>query len=275
MLDLTKLKKHQIDKLLPFPFVLVKIRKTKIKLTKEDFVYMGTIGVVCICVSMIFFQYGVMKTAASTAAVIFCTNPMFTMIFAHFITDEKITRKKAIAAGISIFGLLVIINPLNISLGENLLGMSFSLISAITFGLYSAMGKRRIKKLGGLTQTSISFIMGSLVMLMILKIMNHPVLTGINSGNIFVVIYVSIFVTGLGYLFYFLAMENSNSSMASLVFFVKPGIAPIIAVVVLSETIAINTILGILLIFIGSYLTMNKADLKKVEIKKLVNESEN
>jgi drug/metabolite transporter (DMT)-like permease len=246
------------------PFAVAEIRRRKIALKPRDFIYMGGLGIVCICVSMIFFQFGVMKTTASAAAVIFCTNPMFTMIFAHFITDEKMSRKKVMAAGISILGLLTIINPFNISLGENLLGMTFSLSSAITFGLYSAMGKRRIERLGGLAQTSISFIMGAAVLLVFLSIMGRPIISGIDQSNIIVVLYVSIFITGFGYLFYFLAMEKSNASLASLVFFVKPGIAPIIAVIVLSETIAFNTIIGILLIFIGSYLTMNKAAIKKV-----------
>jgi len=246
------------------PFAISEIKKRKITLKRKDFIYMGGLGIVCICVSMIFFQFGVMKTSASTAAVIFCTNPMFTMIFAHFITDEKMSKKKVIAAGISILGLLTIINPFNISLGENLLGMTFSLSSAITFGLYSAMGKRRIERLGGLAQTSISFIMGATLLLVFLSIMGRPIISGIDQSNIIVILYVSIFITGFGYLFYFLAMEKSNASLASLVFFVKPGIAPIIAVIVLSETIALNTIIGILLIFIGSYLIMNKTDIKKV-----------
>ena len=249
------------------PFAISKIRKTKIKLTIKDFAYMTLLGTICICISMIFFQFGVMKTTASNAAIIFCTNPMFTMLFAHFLTDEKIDKKKALAAAICLLGLVSIINPLNISLGENLLGMSFSLISAITFGLYSAIGKRGIRRLGGLTQTSISFIIGAFFLLAILIAIGRPIITGIDYSNIGVVIYVSIFVTGIGYLFYFLAMEKSNATLASLVFFVKPGIAPIIAVIVLSETIAINTIFGILLIFIGSYLMMNKISLKEMQAK--------
>jgi len=222
---------------------------------------MTLLGVICICISMVFFQFGVMGANASTAAVIFCTNPVFTMIFAHFIAGEKMTAKRAIAAGISIIGLLVIIDPLHLSQANTLAGMSFSLISAMTFGLYSAIGKRRIRKLGGLTQTSISFLLGSTVLLIILLIMGKPVLSGIGMDNIGVVFYVGIAVTGLGYLYYFLAMERSNATMASLVFFVKPGIAPIIAVIVLHEVITLNVLAGIALIFIGSFMTMNKANL--------------
>ncbi len=242
-----------------FPFALVEIKRKATVLSKGDYGYMLMLGVICICVSMVFFQMGVMSANASTAAVIFCTNPMFTMIFAHFIADEKMTFKKGLAATVSIAGLVLIINPLHMSPGNTLMGMLFSLIAAATFGLYSAAGKKRIRRLGGLTQTSISFLLGSGMLFILLLILKKPIFTGITAENIWVVIYVGIAVTGLGYLYYFLAMEKSNATMASLVFFVKPGIAPIIAVIVLKETITLFMIIGIILIFIGSYMTLSKA----------------
>lgn len=241
------------------PFALVEIKRKATVLSKSDYGYMLMLGVICICVSMVFFQMGVMGANASTAAVIFCTNPMFTMIFAHFIADEKMTVKKGLAATISIAGLVLIINPLHMNPGNTLMGMLFSLIAAATFGLYSATGKKRIRRLGGLTQTSISFLLGSATLFILLLILKKPIFSGITTENIWVVIYVGIAVTGLGYLYYFLAMEKSNATMASLVFFVKPGIAPIIAVIVLKETITLIMIVGIILIFIGSYMTLSKA----------------
>ena len=241
------------------PFALLEMRRKATVFSWGDYAYMLLLGVICICISMVFFQMGVMGANASTAAVIFCTNPMFTMIFAHFIANEGMTLKKALASAISIGGLILIINPLHMDPGNTLIGMAFSLIAAITFGLYSATGKVRIRRLGGLTQTSISFLLGSGALLILLLIMGKPIFSGIHADNLAVVIYVGIAVTGLGYLFYFLAMEKSNATMASLVFFVKPGIAPIIAVIVLNEQITPNMIAGILCIFIGSYLAMSKA----------------
>jgi drug/metabolite transporter (DMT)-like permease len=70
------------------------------------------------------------------------------------------------------------------------------------------------------------------------------------------VLYVGFFVTGLGYLFYFLAMRGSNATTASVAFFIKPVIAPIMAAVILHEAILWNTYLGIGLILIASYVQM-------------------
>jgi len=62
-------------------------------------------------------------------------------------------------------------------------------------------------------------------------------------------------VTGGGFAFYFLAMERSDVSTASLVFFIKPGLAPILAAILIHERILTNTVIGIVIILLGSVVT--------------------
>lgn len=246
------------------PFAIKELKKRTINLRKDDFVYYLILGILNIVLSMTFFQLGVIYTKASTAAVVFCTNPMFTVLFAHFITEEKLTKKKILALFISIVGLIFIMNPLNMNVGnDEMKGIGFSFIAALIFGLYSAYGKKGIKKYGGIVQTSISFVIGSLVLLIILWITRKPIVSGINQDNLFLIVYVSILVTGVGYLCYFMAMEKSNALYASLVFFTKPAIAPVFAIIILGETITVNVIIGIALILAGSYITMGTGHLLK------------
>ncbi len=240
------------------PFALMEIRKYHTAITKKDYLHMAAMGIVCICVSMIFFQFGVENSKASTAAVIFCLNPMFTLIFAHFMTEEKLNRVKLIALAVGLIGIVFMINPLHMERGNTPLGVTYTILAAATFGLYSAMGRTSIKRLRGITQTSISFLFGSAVMIPVLLIMGRPLTSGISAGNILIVLYISIAVTGFGYLFYFLAMEVSDAATASIVFFVKPALAPVIAVITLHEAVGINGLIGILLIFAGSYINLRE-----------------
>lgn len=246
------------------PFALMEIKKYHTVITKRDFLHMLVMGVVCICVSMVFFQLGVESSKASTAAVIFCINPMFTMIFVHFLTDEKLNRMKVIALAIGLLGIVFMINPFHLEEGNTFLGFAYTILAALTFGLYSAMGRTSIKRLRGITQTSISFLLGSVVMIPILLVMNRPVIAGVTADNIWMVLYIGIMITGLGYLFYFLAMEVSDAATASIVFFIKPALAPVIAVIALHEVVGINGIIGILLIFIGSYVNLREQKKKKI-----------
>ncbi len=246
------------------PFAIFEIKRYGTVISKKDYRHMLAMGVVCICISMIFFQLGVENSKASTAAVIFCINPMFTMIFAHFLTEEKINRSKIVALAIGLLGIVFMVDPLNMDAGNTPLGITFSIASALTFGLYSAMGRTSVRRLRGLTQTSISFLLGAAVMFVMLLTMSKPILSGITTQNMPLILYIGIMVTGFGYLFYFLAMEASDASTASIVFFVKPALAPIFAVITLHESIEINGYIGILLIFVGSYINLREQRRKKL-----------
>ena len=246
------------------PFALKRIRRKNIQIQGKDYLYLLLLGTVCIPVSMIFFQLGVENANAATAAVIFCINPMFTMLFAHFITEEKLNRNKIWALLVGLAGILFMIAPWNMAEGNTLIGTIYSTLAALLFGLYSALGRRTIHRLGGLPQTAISFLLGSLVMVPILLVLDKPLFAGITVENAGMVLYVGIMITGLGYLSYFMTMERADAATASIVFFIKPGLAPIIAVLVLREVLTFSSFLGIFLVFVGSYINLREQRLKSI-----------
>jgi drug/metabolite transporter (DMT)-like permease len=212
------------------------------------------LGAVNVPFCMILFQLGVMHSNAATAAVIFCSNPIFTMPFAHLMTkDDKMNRNKMLAILLGAIGLIFMIRPWDIQEGNSLAGALFSLSGAVVFGFYGVLGGRTVGRVGVFTQTSVSFLFGALILLCLLPPLGRPILEGA-ADNIALILYVSIVVTGGGYLFYFLAMKSSNPTTASITFFLKPVIAPIFAVIILKETITYNMYIGIALILAASYI---------------------
>lgn len=255
-----------IGGILLMPFAVNEIKKNQTRLELKDFGYLLILGIICIPVSMLFFQLGVMHSNASTASVIMCINPLFTMIFAHFMSDEKFNKKKLVVLLWGILGLLFMVRPWDIQKGNTTIGIFFMLIAAATFGLYTVVGKNSIKKMGIMAQTSISFILGSLVLLIIMIFMDKPILQGVKD-NVILVMYISVFVTGLGYYFYFASIKLSDATTGSIAFFIKPAIAPVIAVIILGDKLLWNTYLGIALILIASYLNIynKRTEGKKIE----------
>lgn len=242
-----------------FPMAASALKKKEVHLTGRDYGYLAFLGIFCICVSMMFFQFGVMYSNASTAAVVFSCNPMFTMVFAHFLTEEKMNRQKAAALLISLLGLVIIAKPWDLASGNTFRGLFMSLMAAVTFSLYTVFGKRSIGRIGGLPQTSISFLIGGAFLLLWGGLTAHPVLEGISLKNILPLLYVGIVVTGMGYLFYFKAIELGGAARGSVVFFLKPMMAPVVALLVIGEPILWNTAVGVAFMAAGSYLNMKKA----------------
>ncbi len=240
------------------PPAFFECRKSGYRLNMKDVGWMTVLGIVGIPVSMFAFQIGVLHCNAATAAPLFCTNPLYAMLIAHCFTSDKMDRRKWIAFALGLVAAIFMIRPWDVQEGNTAFGMTVMFFAAVTFAAYSVMGKRSIGRIGTFTQTSVSFITGSLVLLVVMLVSGHPVLEGARE-EIGIVLYCGIIVTGLGYLVYFLAIKASNASTGSITFFIKPAIAPVFAVLILHETVYWNTVVGIILLITASVITIADA----------------
>lgn len=246
-----------IGGLILLPFGIADLKKRKLKLTARDFLYLLTLGVLLICLGMALLQVSMTRINANLAAVIISASPLFTMVFAHFIANDPFTKRKALVLFLMMIGLVIVANPAKIMSGElSLPHLALAVMASAFFGLYTAFGKRRIARIGGMAQNSLSFILGCFVLLIVMLLSDIPILDGLNQQSLPMLLYLGICVSGLGYFFYVKAIELSGPSTASIAFFLKPIIAPILAFFALGEPITLNLIIGVLFILCGSYINL-------------------
>ncbi len=262
-----------IGALILVPLIRKELKVRGISLYKKDLAFFSLTGFICIVVSMSLYQLSLLYCQASIVAVLFSCNPVFITTLAYFILKEKVTKLTIISIVISIIGMIFILNPWHISGGNKISGMIFVVLSAATFAFYAVIGKSKSDKYGGIVTTGCTFIVGSIEML-ILILLTHisfisglltscglnifadiPVIRGITLQSIPSLVYIGVLVTGLGYTLYFLAMEKTSAITASVVFFIKPALAPVLAFLIIHESITLNTIVGIILIIAGSSIT--------------------
>lgn len=264
------------------PLSIKNIKERHILLGKDDLKYFLLTGFLCVIVSMSFFQLAIIYAKASTVAILFSTNPIFTIPFAHWLLKEQLNKNVVVSLVISLLGIVCILNPL--SLNADIFGIILVILSAITFSFYSVIGKMHSEKYGSITFNCFTFFTGSVEMLILMLISNIPniakintsiglklfsnipIVYGINSGNILTLIYLGIVVTGLGYLFYFFAMDETSAATASIVFFIKPALAPLICLIILNEKIPFNTVIGIVFILIGSCINLRAKAQEALEL---------
>jgi drug/metabolite transporter (DMT)-like permease len=260
--------RFMIGGLILLPLALKDLKTKKIRLTWGDLKFFAAAGILCVVVSMTFFQLAVLYTKASTVAIVFSANPIFIIPMAAFYLNEKISKRTLISLALSIAGIIVIMNPLNVSL--DLKGVVLAILAAVTFAAYSVYSKTKAGYYGSMALNSFTFLAGDLVLfalIMLSKIggvsdffaargmdtfASIPVMHGINGGNILVVLYLGIVVTGLGYVFFFKAMDETSATTASVVFLIKPALAPLFALLIIAERIPFNTLIGMGFILLGS-----------------------
>lgn len=278
-----------IGALILLPLAVKDLKKKSISLNSNDLVYFFFTGFLCVVISMSFFQLSIVHTKASTVAIVFSTNPVFTIPFAYFLLKEELKKSTILSLAVSLIGVVCILNPLTIN--TDIRGIALAILAALVFSLYSVIGKMRSARYGSIVMNCFTFLAGDFLMLILIffsnlpamaklnKVLgisilsNIPIIYGVNKANILVLIYLGIVVTGLGYLFYFFAMDETSATTASIVFFIKPALAPILSLIILHESIPFNTLLGILFILIGSYMTFSGKRYEKckeiIEIKNI------
>lgn len=262
-----------IGSIILMPLAFHHLRGSGFSLNRRTVSFFLISGFMCVVVSMTFFQTAIVYAKASTVAILFSCNAVFVIPFACLFLGERLSKLLVLSLFISLAGMLFIVNPANLT---NVAGILLSLLAAVTFALYGIIGRRGSMKFGfdGIVLSSFSFLAGSIELFFLILLTNvgpvgrwlqsiglgvfsHvPIFAGISWSTLPLLIYLGIFVTGLGFSFYFLAMEETSASTASLVFFIKPALAPVFAFLILGEAITANVLAGIFLILAGSTVTM-------------------
>ena len=83
-----------------------------------------------------------------------------------------------------------------------------------------------------------------------------PLLSGYTPFSALMMLYICVGVTGAGFACYFMAMEATSPITASLVFFFKPALAPVLALFFLQEAIPVSMVVGVLFILAGSLVSL-------------------
>lgn len=254
------------------PFARRMLHKRHERLNAVSLLKLAALGFLGIVVSMTLYQLAVEHTNASVVAVLFSCNPVFVLMFAGLILHTAIRRQHTIALVLECLGILVLINPLNTSIGTA--GIAFTLLSTATFALYAVLGTRLCARFSGVVVTCGSFLFASLEMAGMVALsrlepvagvlgtlgldlfVHIPLFSGYTPFSALMMLYICVGVTGAGFAFYFMAMEATSPITASLVFFFKPALAPVFALIFLREPIPFNMVIGILFILVGSLVSL-------------------
>lgn len=246
-----------IGSLILVPPAIAKIKKENIHITLKDIGLMTALGILFICISMVLLQIAVKKAdSPSLIAIIFSANSVFTILFARlFVKEERLTKNKLIAL---ILGILGVIICADFSSGTNLGSVALAILAALSFSLYTALSQKYMKKLGGIIQSSGVFLSGSIVLLIILLIFKVDISMPVKISDLSIMLYLGLFVTGIGYASYFKAIEKGGAIMASLAFFIKPILTPFVTFFINGIVPDVKVFIAVACIVAASYFSAYK-----------------
>lgn len=246
--------------LILLPLAVRELKKRTLRPDKALFKALLPMSILGQAISLTVNQFAVVYAPATTVSSIATCNPIFIAVFAWILFREKIEQKTIFSLFIALIGVILIIAPWDLEI--SFLGIVLTLLSPIIFSVYSVLIRKPCAKYGGVAVTSICFLLGALE-LMLLSALTHipfianlfsslgmdflveiPFFSGYTWETLPYVLYAYVFSTGIGFCCYYVAIEKSSALHASLAFFLKPVLSPVIAFFLLGEITSLRALIG-------------------------------
>jgi drug/metabolite transporter (DMT)-like permease len=193
-------------------------------------------------------------TSPLNGALIMAANPLFTTILSFFILKTPITRRQTAGIMIALFGVMLvlthgsleIIYTLSFSAGDVLI-----LIGNICWALYGVLVRKYLQRSTSMETTTYTMMVGALFLIVFAFLFPNPQpLTKVNLSAWGAILFMAIFTSVLGYLWWNKAMEVIGAAKTAIFFNLVPVVTMVLSFLTGAQVSMIQ-IIGTILVILG------------------------
>lgn len=217
--------------------------------------FMGFVG---IFVHQILQIHGLTLTTAIRTGWLIGLIPIWSALLSALVLGERFGLQKVIGLVIGTVGAALIVTRGELSWSVLTLpttrGDLLILASTVNWAVYTVLGHSTLKRLGSVRTTTAVMFLGWLMLLPLFVAgagwRDYSALSGVGTGSI---LFLGVGCSGLGYLFWYTALERIEASKVAAFLYLEPFITFIAAVTLLHEPVIVTIILGGLLVLAGVF----------------------
>lgn len=224
--------------------------RRQLRMSRSDALTFAAVSVLSFVLNKYFEYVGVNLSTASDSALLISGEGICTAVCAWIFLRERATWRHIAALALGTLGVYLIIErgvlP-HIDPGggaQRILGDGFFLLSLVFEAVASIVSKRLAGGFSPLFVTAAT-VVGSLAVWIpagIVDITLHGLhLTALSIGGI---VYQAVFVTAIGYFFWFGGLQALAGASAAASLFIQPLVGTLLAVLILHDTLSIFTLIG-------------------------------
>ena len=213
------------------------------------------LGLFQTAVPFLLFALALKDIGASLGSIINATSPLFGLIIAIAIGDESPRWQRIVGIALGIVGVGALVGIDNNDTATHLPAIVLGLGATLSYGISSNYTRRYVRNAPSLGMATYSQTFAALMMVPLLW-MNAPS-APITTNAILAVVALGALSTGLAYLLFFRLVVDVGPTASLAVTFLIPLGAMAWGMMFLGETITPTMIVGCLLVFVGTILTVS------------------
>ena len=246
--------------------LVLKLRRESLVPPRDSWLMLGVMGFVGIFLHQMVQAHGLTLTTAVRTGWLIGVTPIWSAVLAAIFLGEEFGPRKILGLFIGLIGALFVITRGELSASVLALpstrGDLLVLASTWTWAIYTILGRNTLKRLGSARATAAAMFAGWAMMIpFFVAAAGWHEYRGLSSTSLIAILFLGIGCSGLGYWFWYAALERIDASQVAVFLYLEPLVTLLSAVALLGEAVALSTILGGLLVVAG-VLTVQAAPLR-------------
>lgn len=245
-------------------WVLLHFQKRK-PVDRSDYWRFAAAGLFGVAINQLFFFHGLNLSSALNAGIIMALNPLMVFVLAILFSKDKMNLTNGIGVIIGATGAMLLTLSSGHTAGASSIGDLFLLINALSYAFYLVLSKPLLLKYSPLQVITYVFSIGFLLLLLFPPTWNQLAqvnFSGFPASVWSKIIYVIVGVTFLTYLLTIFGLKYVSATVSAAYIYTQPIMVIVFTILFAalgwaenySNTITLERLLYMLLIFIGVYL---------------------
>ena len=239
-------------------FVLATGKRGSLRISGRDLAFLAPLGLVGIGLFYLLYFYTVRESTVGTAAVLLYSSPAFVVVLARLFLNETLNAAKVLALFLTAGGIFLVAgayDPSNLEVSPPVL--LAGLLSGLTYGLYSIIGRPVAGHLGPSIILSYALFFGG-SLLVVAALPSLGTLAGLPMGSYALLLMLAVVHTTLAFALYTFGLGRLGAGRAAIVATVEPVVAGVLGTALLGEELTVPKVVGAILVISGAALAQIK-----------------
>ncbi len=214
---------------------------------------LARLGFLGVFANQVLFILGLARTTATNAAILMPSIPVFTVLVAAVLGEEKLSGRRTLGVGLAVMGALVLLDPTRFSLtGGTFLGDLLILLNCLAYAAYLVLQRPLLQRLPPLTLIAWAFVLGGVgVLAAAAPSLAAASFTAVPAGAWAGMAYIALIPTTVNYALNTWAIRRSSPALAATYTTLQPVVAALLGTVFLAERVGVQQLAGFALIVGG------------------------
>jgi drug/metabolite transporter (DMT)-like permease len=228
---------------------LLLVMGDRLPLTAAAWGAFGVMGLLNNAVPQALIAWGMLHIDSGLASILNATTPVFTVLLAHRVRDERLTARRLCGVLVGVAGVALLVGPAALrGLTAGVVGQLAILGAAASYACAGLYG-RRLRALSPLAASAGMLIAATVILLPLAALVERPWRTTPGAVTWSALLALAVLSTAVGYVVYFRVLATAGPTNLLLVTFLMPVGGVALGATVLGERPRFTSLAGMLVIF--------------------------